>query len=65
MALAYHGRELNIPVTVSMPINAPITKVTRCRNFGARVFLNGADIIEAKDYAIKIATKEQLAYVNG
>ena len=27
LALAYHGSLLSIPVTVCMPVNAPITKV--------------------------------------
>lgn len=65
MALAYHGRELGIPVTVCMPVNAPITKVTRCENMKARVFKHGADIIQAKEYAVEISKKEGLAYING
>lgn len=65
MALAYHGKELGIPVTVCMPVNAPITKVTRCEKLGARVFKHGADIIEARDHAIKYSSDEGLAYING
>lgn len=65
MALAYHGRELKIPVTVCMPVNAPITKVTRCENMKARVFKHGSDIIQAKEYAVEISKKEGLAYING
>ena len=46
LALAYHGRELNIPVTVCMPMNAPIMKVSQCRKYGATVHVIGIDIIE-------------------
>jgi hypothetical protein len=31
LALAYHGKELGIPVTVVMPIVAPLAKVDKCR----------------------------------
>jgi threonine dehydratase len=31
LALAYHGKELGIPVTVVMPTVAPLAKVDKCR----------------------------------
>jgi threonine dehydratase len=31
LALAYHGRELGVPVTVVMPTVAPLAKVDKCR----------------------------------
>src|SRR5690606_31266073 len=31
LGLSWHGRALEIPVTVVMPRFAPLTKVTRCR----------------------------------
>ena len=31
----------------------------------ARVFKHGSDIIKAKEYAVEIAKKEGLAYING
>ena len=46
LALGYHGRELNVPVTVCMPINAPIMKVNQCRKYGPNVHVVGADIME-------------------
>ena len=49
LALAYHGRELNVPVTVCMPINAPIMKVNQCRKYGANVHVVGADIMGVRD----------------
>ena len=65
LALAYHGRELDVPVTVCMPVNAPISKVSQCRRYGAIIHSVGLDIIEARDYALEIAKKERLAYING
>ena len=46
LALAFHGKELNIPVTVCMPLNAPIMKVSQCRKYGATIHVVGSDIIE-------------------
>lgn len=65
LALAYHGKELEIPVTVCMPVNAPIMKVTKCKKYGANVVSVGADLIEAKDHAMKISREKRLAYING
>jgi len=65
LALAYHGQELHIPVTVCMPINAPIMKVSQCRKYGANVNVVGADIIEAKAVALKMAKVNGYAYING
>ena len=44
LALAYHGMQLGIPVTVVMPTFAPLMKLSRCRKFGANVVLHGVDI---------------------
>ena len=65
LALAYHGRELGIPVTVVMPTVAPIIKQSRCRALGAKVLLHGANIGEAKALADRLVERERLAYVHG
>lgn len=44
LALAYHGKQLGIPVTVVMPTRAPIMKVTSCRECGATVIIHGDHI---------------------
>lgn len=46
LALSYHGMKLGIPVTVVMPIVAPLMKVQSCKQFGATVIIQGADIGE-------------------
>ena len=65
LALAYHGKDLNVPVTVVMPEVAPLAKVDKCRKFGANIVIHGAHIGEAKEYAEKLIASTGLEYVNG
>ena len=65
LALAYHGRDLKIPVTVVMPIIAPLMKVQMCRHYGANVVVKGADIIVSRKHAMKMVKEKALTYVNG
>ena len=65
LALAYHGKELGVPVTVVMPTVAPMAKVDKCRKFGARICIEGAHIGEAKVYAEGLVASESLDYING
>ncbi|MSR18588.1 MAG: threonine ammonia-lyase [Phycisphaerales bacterium] len=64
-ALAYHGRELGIPVTVVMPVFAPLVKQERCKALGARVLLHGSNIAEAKDRADEMVARDGLIYIHG
>jgi len=63
LALAWHGKDLGIPVTCVMPTSAPMAKVDKCRKFGANVILKGEHIGEAKEYAMKEFA--DLKYING
>lgn len=63
LAMAYHGRDLGVPVTVIMPKIAPLTKISRCRTYGANVILHGEHIGEAREYAY--AEHPTLKYING
>ena len=65
LALAYHGKRLGIPVTVVMPVHAPLVKQRRCRELGARVLNHGDNIAEARLRADELVAAEGLAYVNG
>lgn len=67
LALAYHGRELGIPVTVIMPSIAPLTKITKCQKLEARVILEGDTIADAAQYAREnfVEAGERLKYING
>ena len=65
LAMAWHGRDLGIPVTVVMPRVAPLVKQARCRELGARVLIHGANIAEAKDLADRLVAEEGLVYIHG
>lgn len=65
LALAYHGAELGIPVTVVMPKIAPITKVQNCKDLGATVLVQGAHIGEAREIASEMGDRAGLTYING
>jgi len=65
LALAYHGGQLNIAVTVVMPIVAPIMKVENCKKYGANVIVHGKDIGESRERALEIGKEKGLMYING
>jgi threonine dehydratase len=46
-----------------MPRSAPLTKIEKCRKFGATVLLHGEHIGEAKEYAQR--EYQHLKYING
>merc|ERR1712051_454970 len=65
LALAYHGGQLNISVTVVMPIVAPIMKVENCKKYGANVIVYGKDIGESRERALEIGKEKGFMYING
>src|SRR4051812_16913592 len=64
-ALAYHGQELGVPVTVVMPRWAPLVKVSNCRSFQANVILHGESYEDAKKEATRLAGERKVTYVPG
>jgi len=64
LGVAYHGSLLGIPVTVVMPKFAALIKVTNCRQLGARVVLQGADLTEARAEAELIAARDGLTFIH-
>ncbi|MEX0654362.1 MAG: threonine/serine dehydratase [Phycisphaeraceae bacterium] len=65
LALAYHGRRLDIPVTVVMPEGAPLIKATNCRRLGAEVIKHGRSFREAREHADALALLRGLMYLHG
>ncbi len=65
LALAFHGRDLGIPVTVVMPTFAPMVKRNRCRQMGATVLQHGRHIIEAREMADELVRAQGLTYIHG
>jgi threonine dehydratase len=65
LGLAYHGRELGVPVTVVMPRWAPLVKVANCRSFGATVILESDTFDGARIKALSLADERKLIFVHG
>ena len=65
LALAYHGKDLGIAVTVVMPKWAPLVKVSNCRSFGARVIPHGESYEDARRHALELSKEQSLTYVPG
>ena len=65
LALAYHGHELGINVTVIMPRYAPLVKVGNCRSFGANVLLEADSFAEAYRKAQQMAADEGMLFIPG
>src|SRR5256885_13893117 len=65
LGLAYHGRDLGIPVTVVMPKWAPLVKVSNCKSFNANVILHGESYDDAKRQALDLAKQKNLTYIPG
>ncbi|BES90687.1 Threonine dehydratase [Nesidiocoris tenuis] len=65
LALCYHGKLLNIPVTVVMPKVAPIMKIQACRSHGATVVVEGKNMKEAKQISMRLAKEKGFTYING
>jgi threonine dehydratase len=65
LALAYHGQDLGIAVTVVMPKWSPLVKVKNCRSFGANVILHGESYNDAKQHAKQLEAEKGLTYIPG
>ena len=65
LGLAYHGRLLNIPVTVVMPRFAPLVKVNTCQRLGANVILYGSSFAEARAQADAFVVEYGYTYIHG
>ncbi len=65
LGLAYHGKLLDIPVTVVMPDYAPLIKITTCQRLGAKVIVQGRDFVEARHRADALAAAHGFTYIHG
>ncbi len=65
LGVTYHGKLLHIPVTVVMPLLAPLTKVVNCRQMGAKVILHGNNYEDARLHATQLAMDEGLTLIHG
>ena len=63
-ALAYHGKRLDIPVTIVMPRHTPNAKVAKTRVFGAEVLLHGSAFAETLEFTQALARERDLVLVH-
>jgi threonine dehydratase len=64
MAVAFHCQRLNIAATIVMPVAAPLVKVTRVRQYGARSVLHGNDYDSALAEALRLSQETGLTFVS-
>lgn len=65
VGICYYAAKLGIPAVVVMPTCVPINKLQRCHNLGAKVVVQGNNLLEAQRYARAIARDKGLTYING
>lgn len=63
MAVAFHSRRLGIDATIVMPVAAPLIKVTRVRQYGAKEILSGNDYDEALAEAWRLSREQNLTFI--
>jgi len=64
MALAFHSQRLNIAATIVMPLFAPLIKVSRVRQYGARDLLHGNDYDTAFGEAQRLSNEQGLTFIS-
>jgi len=64
MALAFHSQRLNIAATIVMPVFAPLIKVSRVRQYGARDLLHGSDYDTALSEAQRLSNELGLTFIS-
>src|SRR5574341_1288333 len=64
MALAFHSQRLGIAATIAMPSHAPLIKISRVRQYGARVLLHGDDYDMAFAEARRLRPEQGLTLVH-
>uniref|UniRef100_A0AC35TMM9 ACT domain-containing protein n=1 Tax=Rhabditophanes sp. KR3021 TaxID=114890 RepID=A0AC35TMM9_9BILA len=65
LALCYHGKSLGIAVNVVMPLIAPLMKIDNCQQYGANVIVEGENLAESRNIALKMAEEQGGKYING
>lgn len=61
--VAIAASQLQIPCTIVVPENAPLTKVTATQSFGAQVILSGATYDDAVQHALTLQQASKATYI--
>ncbi len=62
--VAFHAGKLGIPATIVMPNGTPFVKVRKTRDYGATVVLEGETLVEAANYAEKLASEKGYTFIH-
>ena len=62
--VALAAKKLHLKATIVMPTTTPDIKVTAVRAYGAKVVLYGENFDAARDYSLKLAKQESLAFIH-
>jgi len=62
--VALAAKKLHLKATIVMPTTTPDIKVTAVRSYGAKAILYGENFDAAKEYSLKLAKKERLAFIH-
>ena len=63
-ALAYHGQQLGVPVTIVMPHGTPFVKIEKTRGYGATVVIEGLDFSESTAHAKALQAEHDHVFVS-
>ncbi|XP_045453269.1 L-threonine ammonia-lyase-like [Melitaea cinxia] len=63
MGICYYGQKLEIPITVIMPTCVAVIKMQLCQNLGAKVIVQGNNLVDAQKYARAYAKDKGLTYI--
>ncbi|XP_049877862.1 L-threonine dehydratase catabolic TdcB-like [Pectinophora gossypiella] len=65
MALSYHARKMNVRARIIFPEKTPAMYVDKCKQYGAKVYIDGENFMEARHQAFVMAIDLGSVYING
>lgn len=64
LGLCYFTHAHNIPVSVVMPVNVPLSLKEKITELGAKIILHGRTLNDVDTHARSVAHKNGLTYIN-
>ncbi|KHJ80364.1 pyridoxal-phosphate dependent protein [Oesophagostomum dentatum] len=65
LAMACHAKQLGVPLTVVVPRFIPLSVISLCKDFGAKVVVEGKNHVESKRLAFKLAKENGGTFIDG
>ncbi|CAJ0601838.1 unnamed protein product [Cylicocyclus nassatus] len=63
--MACHGKQLGIPITCVLPRFIPLSTISLCKDFGAKVVVQGINNTESRKVALELAQKSGGEFIDG